>query len=81
MIGTKTLFEVVRIIPMSMLIVNYGHYAGTSDNILVLFKVSGFFTFHSLFLKAGHLVVMKYDVVGRYCSFKCARVSIDLGQR
>ena len=48
MTGTKILFKVVRIIPMSMLIVNYGHYAGTNDNILVLFKLSGFFAFRSL---------------------------------
>lgn len=48
MTGTKILFKGVRVIPMSMLIVNYGHYAGTSDNILVLFKLSGFFAFRSL---------------------------------
>lgn len=83
MIVTKILFKVVRIIPMSMLIVNYGHYAGTNDNILVLFKLSGFFAFaRSLFfLKAGHLVVMKCDVVGRSCSLECARVFSELGQR
>lgn len=48
MIGTKVPFKVVRIIPLSMLIVNYRHYAGTNDNIVVLFKLSGFFAFRSL---------------------------------
>lgn len=67
---------------MSMLIVNYGHYAGTNDNILVLFKLPGFFAFLSLsFLKAGHLMVMKWDVVGRSCFLECARVFFDFGQR
>lgn len=83
MIGTKILFKVVRIIHMNMLIVNYGNYAGTNDNILVLFKLSGFFAFAQslFFLKASHLVAMKCNVVGRSCSLKCARVFIDFGQR
>lgn len=45
MTGTKILLKGVRVIPMSMLTVNYGHYGGTNDNILVLFKVSDFSAF------------------------------------
>lgn len=84
MIGTKILFKVIRIIPLSMLIVNYSHYVGTNDNILVLFRLSGFFYFIFFFffiLKAGHLAVVKCDVAGRSYSPECTNILIDFGQR
>lgn len=76
MIGSMILFRVTRIILLSTLTVNYSHYVDSNDNILVLFRLSGFFAFHStfFFLKAGHLVVVKCDVVGGFCSLECVCV-------
>lgn len=73
MIGSTILFRVIRIILLSVLTVNYSHYVDTNDNILALFRLSSFFAFHStfFFLKAGHLVVVKYDVVGGSCFLQC----------